>query len=258
MANRKFYDHFGRWVDFTVALFGLAVAAPLFGLVAAAIAADSGRPIFYKGIRVGRGGKLFQMAKFRTMVQEADRLGSSVTRDSDRRVTRVGRFLRRWKLDELPQLWNVLKGEMSLVGPRPDAPEIIQNYSIAMRRALEVRPGMTSVASLWLRNETDLLRGLQAPDEVYEKIIVPAKVRLALTHLDRRSLLFDWKVLLATISAWLGVRPRTRAEREFLAGLRQQIAAHAAGAGESLAKQRDEKGLENPQEAGDGSRMQRR
>jgi lipopolysaccharide/colanic/teichoic acid biosynthesis glycosyltransferase len=226
MASASPYERLSRTADFIVALFGLAVSAPILGLVAAAIAVDSGRPILYKGLRVGRGGKPFQMLKFRTMVRRADKLGSSITRDSDNRVTRLGGFLRRSKLDELPQLWNVLKGEMSVVGPRPDAPEIIETYTPAMKRALEVRPGITSVASLWLRNETDLLRGLESPDEIYTAILVPAKVELALKHVDRRSLRFDWGILLATLGAWLRLRRPGKAEEQFLGQLRRQIAAY--------------------------------
>jgi lipopolysaccharide/colanic/teichoic acid biosynthesis glycosyltransferase len=231
MTRGTFYAGFSRSTDFALALGGIVVLAPMLGLIATAVAADSGRPIFYRGLRVGRGGKLFRMVKFRTMVRGADRLGSSLTRDSDDRVTGVGRFLRRWKLDEFPQLWNVLKGEMSFVGPRPDAPEIIQTYTAEMKRALEVRPGLTSLASLWLRNETELLRGVRAPDEVYERIIVPAKVELALTHVDRRSVAFDWGILIATIGAWLGVRSPSDAERQFLTALQRRIAAYGAKEG---------------------------
>jgi lipopolysaccharide/colanic/teichoic acid biosynthesis glycosyltransferase len=226
LNKRVLYPLVRRVVDETAAGFGLLLFAPVGLLVAAAIAADSRGPIFYGGKRVGKNGVPFRMWKFRTMVPDAESRGSSVSRDGDARVTRVGRFLRWSKLDELPQLWNVLLGEMSLVGPRPDAPEIVETYTAPMRRALDVRPGITSVASLWLRNESRLLAGSASPDEVYETIIVPAKVNLALAHLDRQSLLFDWGILLATVGAWLHLRRPNREEKEFLRQLKSQIEAH--------------------------------
>jgi lipopolysaccharide/colanic/teichoic acid biosynthesis glycosyltransferase len=226
LNHRRLYDAVRRTVDLAAAGAGLVLFAPVGLLVAAAIAADSRGPVFYNGRRIGRNGVPFRMWKFRTMVPDAERRGSSVSREGDARVTRVGRFLRWSKLDELPQLWNVLSGEMSLVGPRPDAPEILETYTPPMRRALEVRPGITSVASLWLRNESRLLADAASPDEVYETIIVPAKVRLALAHLERQSLLFDWGILVATVGAWLHLRRPSREEKEFLRKLKDQIEAH--------------------------------
>ena len=225
MSRRDVYLRVSRATDVTMALLGLAAAAPILALAAAAVLIESGRPVAYKGQRVGRDGRLFRIFKFRTMVKDAEALGSSVTRASDERITGVGRFLRRSKLDELPQLWNVIRGEMAFVGPRPDVPEIVRTYTREMRRALEARPGITSVASLWLRNESDLLRDVSCPDEVYETVIVPAKVELALTHLNRCSLAFDWGVLLATIGAWIGVRRPSAAERRFLSDIQARIAA---------------------------------
>jgi len=225
MTTPKLYASVSRIADFLLALGGLLVAAPLLGLLAVAVVAESGRPILYGGVRVGRRGRLFRVWKFRTMVPDAERLGTSVSRHGDPRVTRIGRFLRSSKLDELPQLWNVVKGEMSLVGPRPEAPEIVAGYVASLKPALEVRPGITSIASLWLREETDLLIGIDSPEEIYQTVIVPAKVRLALTHSERRSLLFDWGVLLATAGAGLRLRRPSDEERRFLGGLRAQIAA---------------------------------
>jgi lipopolysaccharide/colanic/teichoic acid biosynthesis glycosyltransferase len=226
-ANR--YERWSRALDVAVSLPALIILAPLFALIAAAVVVGSGRPVFYRGVRVGRRGQPFGMLKFRTMVRNADRLGTSVTRESDARVTPVGRFLRRWKLDELPQLWNVVRGEMAVVGPRPDAPEVVETYTGPMRRALEVRPGLTSLASLRLRNETELLRGVRSPEVVYERILVPAKVELALEHVRRRSIAFDWRIVAATAGAWLGLRRADAAEHEFLADLRRQIVEHDSG-----------------------------
>ena len=229
MAIRNLHGPITRGVDVALSSVGLVVFSPLLALLAVLVALESGPPVFYRGLRVGRGGKLFKIVKFRTMVPDADKLGSSVTRESDDRITGLGRFLRRTKLDELPQLWNVVKGEMSLVGPRPDAPEIVNTYSEEMRRALDARPGITSLASLWLRNESELLRGLPNPDEVYQKVVVPEKVQLAIAHLDRRSFRFDWGVLLATVAAWFGFHSESAAERRFLSKLRARIDAFRAG-----------------------------
>src|SRR5262249_53468935 len=187
--------------------------------------------VIYSQVRVGQSGRPFRIHKFRSMRQGPPHVGSAVTVDHDPRITRVGRFLRKTKLDELPQLWNVLRGEMSLVGARPDVPEIIGTYTVAMRRVLDVRPGLTSIASLWLRNETHLLQGVKAPEDVYKKVIVPAKVQLALTHVDRRSLAFDWGVLVATLGAWLGLRRPSQAEQQFLAQLKHRIAAYSTADG---------------------------
>jgi lipopolysaccharide/colanic/teichoic acid biosynthesis glycosyltransferase len=133
------------------------------------------------------------------MLVNADRLGSSVTTDKDPRITSIGRFLRKTKLDELPQLWNVLRGDMSFVGPRPDVPDIIATYTPQMHRILDVRPGITSVASLHLRNEEEILGLAAAPDDFYVMVVVPAKVNAAMEHVQRDSFLFDLQILLQTI-----------------------------------------------------------
>jgi lipopolysaccharide/colanic/teichoic acid biosynthesis glycosyltransferase len=145
------------------------------------------------------GGKGFKICKFRTMVDRAEEIGSSVTVCDDKRITSLGKILRRMKLDELPQLVNVLKGEMSLVGPRPDVPEIVERYTPDMRRILSVRPGLTSVATLHLRDEEYLLAQVADPDVFYEDVLVPFKVNLAMEHVERNSLAFDLKILCQTI-----------------------------------------------------------
>jgi lipopolysaccharide/colanic/teichoic acid biosynthesis glycosyltransferase len=156
------------------------------------------------------------------MVPQADQLGTSVTTSRDPRVTPLGRFLRRAKLDELPQLWNVIRGDMSLVGPRPEVPEIVVGYTPSMLRLLEVRPGITSLASLHLPHEEEILSLANNPDEAYERLVVPAKVRLAMQHVDRQSLWFDLSVLLQTVwvltSGYL-----LRRESDFASQLREQI-----------------------------------
>lgn len=188
-----------RIFDFVVSLIGMVVLSPVFLFAALLIRCTSPGPIIYSQKRAGRGGRLFSLYKFRSMVVNADRIGTSVTTGHDPRITKVGRVLRKTKLDELPQLWNVLKGDMGFVGPRPDVPEIVNEYTDAMKRILEVRPGITSNASLYLRNEEDLLSLAGEPDKVYEEIFVPAKVRLAMEHVHRKSFLFDFSILLKTV-----------------------------------------------------------
>lgn len=188
-----------RVFDFLVSLIGMIILSPIFLCAAFLIKGTSPGPIIYSQKRVGRNGRLFSLYKFRSMVVNADRIGTSVTTGHDPRITKVGRVLRKTKLDELPQLWNVLQGDMSFVGPRPDVPEIVNNYTGAMKRILEVRPGITSNASLYLRNEEDLLSLAGEPDKVYEEIFVPAKVSLAMEHVCRKSFLFDFSILLKTV-----------------------------------------------------------
>jgi lipopolysaccharide/colanic/teichoic acid biosynthesis glycosyltransferase len=133
------------------------------------------------------------------MVDRAESLGTSVTAGNDSRITPIGRILRRKKLDELPQLINVFKGDMSLVGPRPDVPEIVEKYSSEMRRIFSIRPGITSVATLHLRDEEEILAKVKNPDTFYEEVLVPLKVRMAMEHVEKDSLWFDMKILLQTV-----------------------------------------------------------
>ena len=189
----------GRTLEISAVLMGLLLIWPVFLLIALLIVVSSPGPVLFTQTRVGRHGKPFTIYKFRSMVPGADKLGSSVTTGDDARITPVGRFLRRTKLDELPQLWNVLVGDMSLVGPRPEVPEIVAHYTPSMRRILEVRPGITSIASLHLRDEEDLLAALDDPDRAYVASLVPFKVSLAMTHVDQRSIWFNVRVLILTL-----------------------------------------------------------
>ena len=173
--------------------------APLFGVVAFLVKATSRGPVFYRQDRVGFQQKLFRVYKFRTMVDRADAMGTSVTAGNDPRITPIGRVLRRTKLDELPQFINVFTGDMSLVGPRPDVPEIVDNYSQDMRRIFNVSPGITSVATLHLRDEEEILAKVKETDQFYEEVLVPLKVSLAMEHVDRNSFWFDMKILVQTV-----------------------------------------------------------
>lgn len=195
-----------RFFDFIIALIATLILSPLFIIISFIVKLSSPGPAMYSQERVGLNGRIFHLYKFRSMVINADKIGTSVTTGKDNRVTKVGRMLRKTKLDELPQLWNVLKGDMSFVGPRPDVPEIVDHYSSEMRRILEVRPGITSNVALYLRNEEDLLSFAQAPVKAYDEIFVPAKVKLAMKHVERKSFLFDFGVLIQTVWALTGGR----------------------------------------------------
>ncbi len=190
-----------RLFGFIMSLVGVLILSPLFVISSLLIRLNSPGPILFTQDRVGQNNSIFRLYKFRSMVTNADRMGTSVTTGSDSRITKIGRVLRKTKLDELPQLWNVLKGDMSFVGPRPDVPEIVNNYTSEMKRILAIRPGITSNATLHLRNEEDLLSLAKDHDKAYEEIFVPAKVKLAMEHVDRKSFLFDFSILLKTVWA---------------------------------------------------------
>ena len=186
-----------RVFDLLASLVGLVLLFPLFILIAIAIKLDSPGPVFFRGQRVGRDGHLFRLYKFRSMVVDAARSGPGITAAGDRRITRVGRVLRRTKFDELPQLINVVRGEMSLVGPRPEDPRYVALYTPEQRRALSVRPGITSPASLRFRREEELLQG-EDWERVYLEEVMPAKLRIELDYLERRSLWRDVSVITQT------------------------------------------------------------
>ena len=172
-----------------------------FIVVSIFIKKEDGGPAFYKGLRVGKDGKPFEMLKFRTMVVNAEKFGASSTSADDARVTDVGRLLRKYKLDELPQLINVLKGEMSFVGPRPQVPWAVELYNEDQRKLLTVRPGITDYASIKFRNEGELLKGSKDPDRDYLEKIAPEKIRLGIDYIDNMSLVTDLRIILATVKA---------------------------------------------------------
>jgi lipopolysaccharide/colanic/teichoic acid biosynthesis glycosyltransferase len=187
-----------RTTDIVFSLAALAVLAPLMIVIATGILVWDGRPIFYRGIRAGRFGKPFRIFKFRTMVAEAERLGGSATADTDVRITGIGRLLRRHKFDEMPQLINVLRGEMSLVGPRPEVQEYVALLSDAERLILTVRPGITDWATLWDSDEGALLALTSQPEQMYKDFIRPQKVKLQLEYVRRQSFWIDLRILCKT------------------------------------------------------------
>lgn len=188
-----------RVFDFAAALVGLILMAVPMGLIAIFIWATSGRPVLFTQDRVGKDGRVFHIRKFRTMSVRA-RDDNPITVAGDRRVTRVGRYLRRWKLDELPQLWNVLVGEMSLVGPRPDVLGYADKLQGNYRRILLLRPGITGPASLSYRNEEEFLARVDDPVRYNDDVIYPDKVRMNLEYIEHCSFLKDlyyiWKTVL--------------------------------------------------------------
>ncbi len=189
-----------RMLDVIVAAVGLIVLSPLFVLLAIWIKLDSQGPVLYRGERVGKGGRLFRMYKFRGMLDGPAQTGPRITARGDPRVTRAGRLLRRSKLDELPQLLNVLRGEMSLVGPRPEDPRYVALYSPEQRRVLSVRPGITSPASIAYRDEEAML-GNDNVDDLYTRVVMPRKLEMDLAYIEHMDLWSDLKVIAMTIGA---------------------------------------------------------
>ena len=190
-----------RLVDIAGAVAGLAIAAPLLAVAAIAILVSDGRPVLFRQIRLGQGGRRFHILKLRTMRVAAK--GPSITAGSDPRVTPVGRLLRAYKLDELPQFWNVLKGEMSLVGPRPEVPEFVDEQEPLWRVVLSVKPGITDLATLLYCNEEQILKGVSNPERDYRRRILPGKLALNVDYLRRRSFSLDLKLMWWTARAIL-------------------------------------------------------
>ena len=190
-----------RVMDIVISGAALCVLWPVLLLIALAIVIDDPGPVFYRQVRVGRGGKEFRIFKFRTMVVDADKKGLKITVGRDSRITRMGALLRKTKLDELAQLLNVFLGQMSFVGPRPEVPRYVAMYTPYQRQVLLVRPGITDYASIAYRNENDLLAGAEDPERMYVEEIMPAKLELNMKYLRRVSPLEDIRLILATIAA---------------------------------------------------------
>jgi lipopolysaccharide/colanic/teichoic acid biosynthesis glycosyltransferase len=205
-----------RLFDFTAAAIALVLLSPLFLLIAVLLRATSSGPVFYSGKRVGLRGKVFKMHKFRTMVVDAERLGGSCTSADDPRITRFGSWLRRVKLDELPQLLNVFLGKMSLVGPRPEVQEYVELFTAEERAILSVRPGITDWASIWDCNEGQALAGSSDPERIYLEHIRPEKIRLQLEYVRRRSFVTDLAILCGTLRVLI-LRPARQSRIQTIA-----------------------------------------
>jgi lipopolysaccharide/colanic/teichoic acid biosynthesis glycosyltransferase len=192
---------FKRLFDIIFSLTELLALAPPFVVIGLLIKREDGGPVFYRGLRVGFHGKLFRIFKFRTMVVDAEQLGASSTSSDDARITRIGRFLRKYKLDELPQLINVLVGDMSLVGPRPEVKKFTDLYTDEEKVILTVRPGITDWASIWNSNEGAILAGTKDPDKAYMELIRPTKLKLQMKYVKDRSFWVDLKIIFLTALA---------------------------------------------------------
>src|SRR5512140_112288 len=188
-----------RSLDILFSLAGLAVAWPFLALVGLTVLLTSGRPVLFSQARIGLNGRPFRLKKFRTM-SRLEGAESGLFEPGDRtRVTPVGRFLRAYKLDELPQLWNVLKGEMSLVGPRPEIRKWVEAYPERWRKVLMIRPGITDPASLHYRDEEEILAASPDPDKTYRDIILPHKLDIYMKYVDNRGILGDLGAVLETL-----------------------------------------------------------
>lgn len=180
---------------------GMIILSPLFIIISILIKLDSEGNVFFKQRRVGKNKKIFEIYKFRTMVTDAEKIGRQITIGNDSRITRVGAFIRKYKLDEFPQLINVLKGEMSLVGPRPEVPRYVELYDEEQEKILLVKPGITDYASIKFRNENDILGKSIDPDREYIENVMPTKIDLNLKYISEISLLTDIKIIINTIIA---------------------------------------------------------
>lgn len=189
-----------RLCDIVLSSLGLIVLSPLFLVLSIWVALDSTGGVFYCQTRVGRGGRDFKLIKFRSMRIGADQKGLITVGDKDARITKSGYYIRKYKFDELPQLINVLKGDMSFVGPRPEVRKYVDLYTTEQLRVLDVRPGITDPASIQYSNENELLEKAENPEQYYIDIVMPDKLRINLEYLEKCTLWSDFKVILKTIS----------------------------------------------------------
>lgn len=198
--SQRFYVRRGkRALDLVFSTLGLIALSPLFVLVSSCIKLTTRGPAFYRQVRFGKDGRKFRILKFRSMVVDASESGPGITVSGDRRVTPIGRFLRRYKIDELPQLWNVLRGDMSLVGPRPELPIYVADYTQEQQLVLSARPGITDPASLAYRHEEEILASHEDPEQFYRTQILPDKLNRNLTYLQTVSLCSDLRVISKTV-----------------------------------------------------------
>ncbi|UCD37832.1 MAG: sugar transferase [Fidelibacterota bacterium] len=196
-----------RAFDLLASIILLVLSSPIWLVTIPAIWLDTRGPIFYRHDRVGQHGKRFHLLKFRSMVPDADKIGGPLTSHADPRITSVGRFLRKWKIDELPNLLNVVSGEMSLVGPRPEAPRYVDHYTPEQRRVLDVKPGITDMATIGhYRDEEQMFSSAADPEELYLNTIMPEKLRLNLLYVEKApSFRLDLSILIRTVASVLFV-----------------------------------------------------
>ncbi len=196
----SFYTKYGKRIfDFSISFLALSLISPIFFLIGILIKIESSGPIFFTQVRIGQNFCKFRLYKFRTMVQNAPLIGPSITRRGDPRVTNIGKFLRHYKIDELPQLINVLKGEMSLVGPRPEVEKYVKIYISDYNEILKLKPGITDYAAITFRNEEEILQSYSDPEIGYIDEILPKKIKLYKRYLKDVGFFTDLKIILKTI-----------------------------------------------------------
>jgi lipopolysaccharide/colanic/teichoic acid biosynthesis glycosyltransferase len=188
-----------RIIDLIISLFLLLVLSPFLAIISILILVESGRPIFYLQERVGKDWKNFKILKFRTMINKADEVGPVVTPKNDERITRIGRILRKYKIDELPQLINVFKGEMSIVGPRPEIPKFAKVFSKEYSDILKVRPGISDFAAIEFVDESLMFGEDKNVEDIYKTKVLPRKIKLYYQYLKEMSIATDLKIILATV-----------------------------------------------------------
>lgn len=187
-----------RLFDIISSLLGIIILSPVFLIIAIWVAIDSRGGVLYKQNRVGKGGKEFKLFKFRTMQSDSDKKGLLTVGMKDSRITRVGYYLRKYKLDEFPQLFNVLAGDMSIVGPRPEVSKYVALYNEEQKKVLSIKPGITDYASIEYANENDLLAKASNPEELYIKEVMPAKLKLNLKYIQEMGFVADVKIIFRT------------------------------------------------------------
>jgi len=190
---------FKRIFDIFFSLLGLLILSPLFIIITIVIILDSSGKVFYKQIRVGKNNKDFLLIKFRTMHSNAEKSGLLTIGDSDKRVTKAGRSLRKYKLDELPQLFNVLAGKMSIVGPRPEVRKYVDKYTQEQLQVLKIKPGLTDYASLKYINESAILAQAEEPEKEYINVIMPEKLRLNIKYINEMNIITDIRIIFRTL-----------------------------------------------------------
>lgn len=196
---RLINDFFKRTFDILVSFVAIVILFPFFIVVSILIKVDSKGPVIFRQVRVGKNEKNFEILKFRTMVTDAEKIGKQITIGEDKRITKIGRFLRKYKLDEFPQLFNVLKGDMSFVGPRPEVPRYTSLYTDEQKEVFKVRPGITDYASIKYRNENEILGESENPEETYINKIMNDKLKINLEYLKRKSIIEDIKIIFKTL-----------------------------------------------------------
>lgn len=203
LQSKKYSLIFKRIFDLIFSIFFALISSPLMLVVAVIIKLDSPGKIIFKQKRVTEGGRVFEIFKFRTMVENAEKLGAQVTTGEDLRITKCGKWLRKLRIDEFPQIFNIIKGDLSFVGPRPEVVRYVKEYTPEMLATLLIPAGVTSTASILYKDEAKLLENAKNPDEVYIQEILPEKMKYNLDYIKKFGIIYDFKVIIKTVIAVL-------------------------------------------------------